>query len=341
MERKCNYCMKIFNTSGTAQFCPYCGRPMYPTAADCITDNGVAWAIETTWGNQATYAERIKGLCGKLIQQIHGWVAKKNNTVLEYESAQSITTQQLIDDFEFLRSAPNLEELDYEFQTFVRNLKRICSGDMVLRTTHMVSIDEKNYIIDNLHSFEAMLGLVTSENPEFCKEQNYAQSHSSTFRDFGSLFHAIERAYDCLKTIVQNQGFLSVQNCNYSFGKIFLLDEYSMVDSSGNTSYDLDGVIYELSKSCDNDYTDLLDEGNEKHLVLFFEGSWILLKGILDRFLYDEMRDKEMNCHEWMEEWLLNIEVSIDRAKCRQDVDMIGMYLTARKAYNITMRRFT
>ena len=340
MDRICAYCHKAIQNAGEIQFCPYCGTSVMQATMANVHDN-VAWKIETTWGNQAIYAEKIKMLCGELIQCIDAWIEEENSTFWEKESMQYVVSQQLIDDFEFLRSAPNSEELEHEFRAFIRNLKSVCSGEKVLRATRIVSTDLDTHIRDNLRSFEAMLGLFVPENLKTGEVHNYKDLRRLGSADFDGMFHVLEQVFQCVKTIVQHQGFLCVQNCNYASGSIRLLDAYSQVDSYGVLTFNLGGVISELHTSCDRDYTDLFDESYEKHLILFFEGLWILLQGILAKYQHDQKHDDETSCQEYMEEWLSCIEVSIDRAKYQQDTDMTSMYLAARRAYGIVKRKFT
>ena len=340
MDRICAYCHKSIQNAGDIQFCPYCGTSVMQANMANVHDN-VAWKIETTWGNQAIYAEKIKMLCGELIQCIDAWIEEENSTFFEKESMQYVVSQQLIDDFEFLRSAPNSEELEHEFRAFIRNLKSICSGEKVLRATRVVSTDLDTYIRDNLHSFEAMLGLSVSENPMISEDCNYENFRIAGSTDFDGMFNVLEQAFHCVKRIVQHQGFLCVQNCNYTSGSIQLLGAYSQVDRHGVLTFNLGGVISELHTSCDHDYTDLFDESYEKHLILFFEGLWILLQGILAKYQHDQKHDDETSCQEYMEEWLSCLEVSIDRVKYQEDTDMTSMYLAARKAYSIIKRKFT
>ena len=55
MERVCTCCNKTIRNDEAVLFCPYCGTSM--TQANTAN---VAWKIETTWGNQASYADKVK-----------------------------------------------------------------------------------------------------------------------------------------------------------------------------------------------------------------------------------------------------------------------------------------
>ena len=339
MDRICACCHKTIQNAEDIQFCPYCGTSVMQVDMANVHNN-VAWKIETTWGNQAIYAEKIKRTCRDLISRINAWVAEQESFSAEQSPAQFVTKQQMCDDFEFLCSAPNTEELEHEYRSFMRLLRDVCSGDKILRTERAVYVDLDVCIQENLHLFEAMIGLFANLNKAEEKTVAPQLMVKNGIVDFEEVFFVLDRAFDVVNTIIQNQGYLCVQNCNFDPEKLRLLSKSSFVDNHGTLCYDLYSVASALNKSCENDFGDLFDDKYEDHLIMFFEGLWIVFQCILARFLSNAQYDDMPNCLDYAEEWLLHMEVAIDRAKCNADTDMTEMYLAARKACGIVKKNF-
>ena len=339
MDRICAYCHKSIQNAGDIQFCPYCGTSVMQADMTSI-HNDVAWKIETTWGNQAIYADKIKRICRDLVSRINAWVADQESISVEQITAQFATKQQMYDDFAFLCSAPNTEELDYEYRSFMRLLRCICSGEKILRSERSVYVDLDVCVRENLYLFEAMIGLFANLKKAEAKTTAPQSMVKNGIVDFEEVFTVLDRAFESVNTIIQNQGYLCVQNCNFDPEKLCLLSKYSFVDSHETLCYDLHSVISALNNSCENDFGDLFDNKYEDHLIMFFEGLWIVFQCILARFLSDTQFDDVPNCRGYAEEWLMYMEVAIDRAKCNPNTDMTEMYLTAQKACGIVKKNF-
>ena len=104
MERICVYCKKTVQNVEDMQFCPYCGTSMTQTNTS-TAHNNVAWKIETTWGNQANYADKVKRIGGELISRIRTWIMEQETFIEGRNPAEFVTAQQLRDDFAFLRAS--------------------------------------------------------------------------------------------------------------------------------------------------------------------------------------------------------------------------------------------
>lgn len=341
MERTCVCCKKTVQNLEDMQFCPYCGTPMTQTNMVRAQDN-IAWKIETTWGNQAIYADKVKRVCRDLVARINAWVAEQESFSAEPNPAQFVTKQQLWDDFAFLRSAPNTEELEHEYQSFMRLLRDVCSGKKILRSERTVYVDLDMCIQENLHLFEAIVGVSANINlAEGSKDANATIQAKNGTVDFGEVFAVLDKAFESVKMIIQNQGYLCVQNCDFDPAALRMLNKYSFVDNHGMLCCDLRDVIAALNTSCAHDFADLFDDQYENHLVMFFESLWVVFQSILARFLPETQSEDRPNCWGYAEEWLAYMEVAIDRAKCYPDADMIEMYLAAQKACNIVKKNFT
>ena len=339
MERICACCKKTVQNVGDMQFCPYCGIPMTQSNTVCAQDN-VAWKIETTWGNQAIYADKIKRVCRDLVAHINAWATEQESFSAEPNLAHFITKQQMFDDFDFLRSAPNSEELEHEYKLFMHMLKGVCSGEKILRSERTVYADLDTSIQENLHLFEAMVGVFANINQVESKKTDVIIQTNNGVADFGEVFAVLDKAFESVKTIIQNQGYLCVQNCDFDSASLRMLNEFSFVDNHGMLCYDLHSVMAALDASCAHDFENLFDDQYENHLVMFFEGLWIVLESILARFLSETQLEDSHNYRDYAEEWLTYMEVALDRAKCSPNADMIEMYLAAKKACNIVKKNF-
>lgn len=339
MERICACCKKEIQNAEEIHFCPYCATPVSQT--DTVSaQNNVAWKNETTWGNQAVYADKIKRICRDLVARINSWVSEQASYFAEQKSAQFVTKQQMCDDFVYLHSAPNTEELEHEYRSFMRLLRAICSGEKMLRSERAVHVDADTHIQENLHLFEAIVGVFSETNRTQEETTASALMSKNATVDFEEVLSALDRAFESVRIIIQSQGYLCVQNCNFDPDTVRLLSKYSFVDSHGTLCYDLHRVVAALNNSCENDFSDLFDHKYEEHLIMFFEGLWIVFQCILTRFLPNTQSEGVSNCCDYAEEWLSHMEVAIDRAKCYPDTDMVEMYLVAKKACGIVKKNF-
>ena len=340
MERVCTCCNKTIRSDEAVQFCPYCGTSMTQTNTS-KAHNNVAWKIETTWGNQANYADKVKRIGGELISRIRTWIMEQETFIEGRNPAEFVTAQQLRDDFAFLRASSDTEEFEQEYRSLLRALKKVCHGEKILRTNRVAYVDMDMQIRENLHLFEAMVGIsayVNKDIPEIADEESL---NIKKVTDFDYIFDVMDQAFACVKTIIQNQGFLCVQNCNFDSEKIRLLNGCLYTDNQGALHYDFQGIVDELGCSCKHDFSNPLDEKYEDHLVMFFEGLWLLCQGILERFQPEtDQEDAETGLH-YIEEWLSSCEVSADRAKYNPNADMTEIYLTARKAYSVVKKNFS
>ena len=340
MERICTCCNKTIRSDEAVQFCPYCGTSMTQTNTS-KAHNNVAWKIETTWGNQANYADKVKRIGGELISRIRTWIMEQETFIEGRNPAEFVTAQQLRDDFAFLRASSDTEEFEQEYRSLLRALKKVCHGEKILRTNRVAYVDMDMQIRENLHLFEAMVGIsayVNKDIPEIADEESL---NIKKVTDFDYIFDVMDQAFACVKTIIQNQGFLCVQNCNFDSEKIRLLNDCLYTDNQGALHYDFQGIVDELGCSCKHDFSDPFDEKYEDHLVMFFEGLWLLCQGILERFQPETDQEDAETGLDYIEEWLSSFEVSVDRAKYNPNADMTEIYLTARKAYSVVKKNFS
>ena len=96
--------------------------------------NNVAWKIETTWGNQANYADKVKRIGGELISRIRTWIMEQETFIEGRNPAEFVTAQPLRDDFAILRASSDTEEFEQEYHSLLRALKKVCHGEKMLRT---------------------------------------------------------------------------------------------------------------------------------------------------------------------------------------------------------------
>ena len=174
MERICTCCNKIIRSDEEVQFCPYCGTSMTQTNTS-KAHNNVAWKIETTWGNQANYADKVKRIGGELISRIRTWIMEQETFIEGRNPAEFVTAQQLRDDFVFLRASSDTEEFEQEYRSLLRALKKVCHGEKMLRTNRVAYVDMDMQIRENLHLFEAMVGIsayVNKDIPEIADEES-------------------------------------------------------------------------------------------------------------------------------------------------------------------------
>jgi hypothetical protein len=186
-----------------------------------------------------------------------------------------------------------------------------------------------------------MVGVAANINlAEGSKDANVTLQAKNGTVDFGEVFAVLDKAFESVKMIIQNQGYLCVQNCDFDPAALRMLNKYSFVDNHGMLCCDLRDVIAALDTSCAHDFADLFDDQYENHLVMFFESLWVVFQSVLARFLPETQSEDKPNCRSYAEEWLAYMEVAIDRAKCYPDADMIEMYLAAQKACNIVKKNF-
>ena len=340
MERICTCCNKTIRSDEAVQFCPYRGTSMTQTNTS-KANNNFAWKIETTWGNQANYADKVKRIGGELISRIRTWIMEQETFIEGRNPAEFVTAQQLRDDFAFLQASSDTEEFEQEYRSLLRALKKVCHGEKILRTNRVAYVDMDMQIRENLHLFEAMVGIsayVNKDIPEIADEESL---NIKKVTDFDYIFDVMDQAFACVKTIIQNQGFLCVQNCNFDSEKIRLLNDCLYTDNQGALHYDFQEIVDELGCSCKHDFSDPFDEKYEDHLVMFFEGLWLLCQGILERFQPETDQEDAETGLDYIEEWLSSFEVSVDRAKYNPNADMTEIYLTARKAYSVVKKNFS
>lgn len=338
MERVCTYCNKPIQNDEAILFCPYCGTSVAQVAVP--KDNNIAWKIETTWGNQASYADKVKRISSDLVSRIRTWRMEQETFIEERNAAEFVTAQKLHDDFAFLRTSFDTEEFEHEYYSLMHTLKKVCHGEKMLRTNSVACVDMDMQIRENLHLFEEMVGIsayINKDIPEIADEESL---NIKKVMDFDYIFDVMDQAFTCVKTIIQNQGFICVQNCNFDSERICLLNGYLYTDNQGALRYDFQGIVDELSCSCKHDFSDPFDEKYEDHLVMFFEGLWLLCHGILENFRAETDQEDGETVLDYIEEWLSYFEVSVDRAKCNPNVDMTEIYLIARKAYSVVEKNF-
>ena len=340
MQQVCKSCSKSFEADDAIIFCPYCGSLVNGHANVHNAEKNIVWKIETTFGNQSKYAEKSKEICSKLVSHALSWMAEQETPYWEKQNDSSITVQQVIDDFEFLRTPSGIAELEQDYRLFIKALIDICNGRINLRSKRQNSIDIYTHIQENLHTFAAMIGLPLCMNFHSCE---HASNGSIVYRsadNFSRLFDALDKAFQSVKSIATTQGILCVQNCNFNPDDIRVLDKFVTVNYQGICCYDLQGVAESLINSSAHDYTDIFDNSYDRHLSMFFEAIWMLCTSIIDSYSTKVNTDDTISINESIDEWLSCMEISIDRVKNDPQVDMINIYQSCRKAFSTVKKNF-
>ncbi len=340
MEQICKVCSKKIITDDKMLFCPYCGQHLHRDTISHIEEKDLSWKIETVFGNQAKYAEKTKEICRQLKEFISAWTDNQISEFWEKKDDCSITAMQLSDAFEFLRSSSDIEEMEFEYRSFIRTLKEIYNGQRMIRSARNHTADISTYVQDNLRIFEGMLGLPVRTEYLFNEIpcSNEMSVYTGTY-NLNMLFEATDIAFDSIKQIVKNQGFLCVQNCNYEHGSIRLLKNYTVSDNQEICNYDVQKIINALNDSSSHDFGDMFDEHYNEHIAMFFECLWVLYSAVLDSFSEKTINEGVPIC-EHMNEWLSYLEISIDRSKDMPFIDMVSIYLNSRKAFMTVKKNF-
>ena len=333
MKKECDHYQRESSDSSFASVNPKCESLR---TNDTNRHDSISAMIDVIWGNQGIYANKLKDICSNLSSSLLAWFLIPCQSSTDEDSETSITKDQLKERMLLLPNSVDQKD----FETGYNHLKEMFSKFVAKTKPTGQEVNAVKgalqKITDNITLFEASLDAVKiheHENVLDFNEGNFVHDREFDFIEIqylDALAVALDSAFKKVQTVTLHHSIMSINNCNFEPGKFNYLKPYA------NNNADIPQInifiaVQQLDASNTIDYDNLFIDDFEEHVVLFFECLWTYMECITSTQIEVSRSVFTKDVRAFLDNWLVNIHVDIDREKYNLTTDMTQLYLNARK----------